>query len=214
MMGMDTSKCRLPIMALLIMALAGGLLLAQPRSLSDIEAGARIFEANCTACHGAEGDAVQGVDFARGKFKRVSNNEDLARIISRGIPGTAMPPSEFRARDMASLLTYLSSVRESAVHPAVAGDSARGQALFEGKGGCFGCHRLNGRLPPQAPIFRKSGGSARHPRCNNPSPRPRRRRSAGAPLFAGRSLVRESRLRAGATNEIPIPCNSSIPMNA
>lgn len=134
-------QCWFPIVALL----AGNLLPAQQRSLADIEAGARVFEANCTACHGPEGDAVQGVDFARGKFKRASTGEDLVRIIGSGIPGTAMPPFEFRAQEMASLLNYLSSLRESAVHPAVAGDAARGQALFKGKGGCLACHRVDGK---------------------------------------------------------------------
>jgi putative heme-binding domain-containing protein len=131
--------------------LAGNLLPAQQRSLSDIEAGARLFQANCTVCHGAEGDAVQGVDFARGRFRRVSSAGDLAGIIGSGIPGTAMPPFEFQAREMASLLSYLSSLRELAAGPAVGGDSVRGQALFEGKGGCLRCHRIeaNGsRLGP------------------------------------------------------------------
>jgi putative heme-binding domain-containing protein len=141
MTDMYRGKWWLSIAALL----AGNLLPAQQRPLSDFEAGARVFEANCTACHGAAGDAVQGVDFARGKFNRVSTREDLAGIISSGIPGTAMPPFEFRAREMASLLSYLSSVRDSALNPAVAGDAARGQALFEGKGGCLGCHRINGK---------------------------------------------------------------------
>jgi len=124
--------------------LAGSVLCAQQSSLPDLEAGARVFEANCTTCHGAAGDAVQGIDLAGGKFKRVATDEDLARFIAKGIPGTAMPPFEFLPRQMTSLLGYLRGLRESSLHPA-AGDPARGQALFEGKGGCLGCHRVNGK---------------------------------------------------------------------
>lgn len=139
-MNMNFREPRLALASIL----AASHLLAQQNSLPDLESGARVFEANCTTCHGSEGDAVQGIDFARGKFKRVATDEDLAGFIAKGIPGTAMPPFELLPRQMASLLGYLRSLRESALHPA-AGESARGQALFEGKGGCLGCHRVNGK---------------------------------------------------------------------
>ncbi len=111
--------------------------------MAELEQGARLFQANCSTCHGAEGDAAQGIDFARGRFKRVASDLDLARFITQGVPGTGMPPFDLQARQMALLVSYLRRLRESAAHPAAAGDAVRGQALFEGKGGCLECHRVN-----------------------------------------------------------------------
>jgi putative heme-binding domain-containing protein len=130
-----------------LLNLAGGVLLAQApgQNIADFEQGARLFAGSCAVCHGAGGDAVQGIDFGRGKFKRVVSDEDLGRFISKGIPGTAMPPFDFRPREMALLVDYLRAIRQSRVDTPEGGDAALGKALFEGKGGCPGCHRVNGK---------------------------------------------------------------------
>ena len=109
--------------------------------IEDIIEGERLFQASCAVCHGPEGNAVPGIDFAQGRWKRLSKEEDIAQFVAKGIPGTSMPPFDLRPRQVSWLIAYLRSLRLSAASPA-AGDADRGKALFEGKGGCTQCHRI------------------------------------------------------------------------
>jgi putative heme-binding domain-containing protein len=116
---------------------------AQQRYLSsDVENGSRLYRNNCFACHGPDGNSIPGVDFRRGQFKRVSSDDDLLRVIASGVPGTAMPPTTMNDSARLALLAYLRSMHESAKG---SGDADRGRVLFEGKGGCTACHRVNGK---------------------------------------------------------------------
>jgi putative heme-binding domain-containing protein len=118
-------------------------LVGQPHYLSsDVENGSRLYRNNCFACHGPEGASIPGVDFHRGQFKRASSDEDLLRVIASGVPGTAMPPTAVNDSARLALVAYLRSMGESATG---SGDAARGKALFEAKGGCLVCHRVNGK---------------------------------------------------------------------
>ncbi len=109
----------------------------------DIKEGERLFAATCTGCHGAEGDGVFGVDLGRGQFRNSSTDEDLLRTIRNGLPGTAMPPNTFSDAQAETLVAYLRS-RVSTPIAMVPGDAGRGKAIFEAKGKCATCHRVNG----------------------------------------------------------------------
>lgn len=120
-------------------------------SQAEVENGFRLYGAHCSACHGADGDSIDGIDFRRGQFRRVTSDADLTRIMASGIPGTAMPPNRFGTADLAGLVAYVRSMRDFDVSGVALGDAARGAALFAGKGGCTTCHRVNGtgsRLAP------------------------------------------------------------------
>jgi mono/diheme cytochrome c family protein len=112
---------------------------------SDVENGSRLYRANCFVCHGPEGASIPGVDFRRGQFKRVSSDADVLRVIERGVPGTAMPPTAVSDGNRLALLAYIRSLHDSATG---SGDAARGRALFEGQGGCLSCHRVNRESAP------------------------------------------------------------------
>ena len=129
------------------MAAAGALLLAQHNyTPQDVEDGGRLFRANCVGCHGPNGDLVPGVDLGHGKFKRATTDADIAGIIRNGIPGTPMPPSNFTEFQAETIVAYLRSLAISSAAGAPAGgDAARGKAIFEGKGSCTTCHRVDGR---------------------------------------------------------------------
>jgi len=82
---------------LAIFGLTSGTLLAQHYTVADVEKGARLYRANCSSCHGQEGDGIPGINFRRGQFRQVYSDQELFRIVSNGIAGTAMPPTEFPA---------------------------------------------------------------------------------------------------------------------
>src|SRR5262249_61017557 len=89
-----------------------GVLLAQQSNYtaSDIEGGRQLYQANCTGCHGPEGDGVSGVNFSSGRFRRGSSDDQLVRIIIGGIPGTAMPPSNFSQGQAGTIVAYVRSL--------------------------------------------------------------------------------------------------------
>jgi cytochrome c oxidase cbb3-type subunit III len=136
-----------------LLVTAGSLPAQHGYTAGDIEDGQRFFLASCAVCHGPEGDAVPGVDLGHGKFKRASSDEDLVKIIQKGIPGTAMPPASFSDFQAGAIVAYLRSMAATVpVTASVAGDAARGKAIFEGKGNCISCHRVRGkgsRLGPE-----------------------------------------------------------------
>jgi cytochrome c oxidase cbb3-type subunit III len=126
-------------------------------SPQDIENGARLYAVNCAACHGQDGDLVAGIDLRRGQFRRASGDEQLGRLILQGIPGTAMPPHAFNPADLATLVTYLHTMRDFGSRAVPSGNPARGRALFEGKAACASCHRVNGKGSRIAPDLSEIG---------------------------------------------------------
>jgi putative heme-binding domain-containing protein len=117
----------------------------------DIEAGARLYTANCFVCHGPEGQSVPGVNLRRSQLRHGSSDEELMRTILKGIAGTQMPPSNFAPFELFALAAYIHAMREGPDRGTKAGDASKGRVLFEGKGGCLSCHRVNGagsRLGP------------------------------------------------------------------
>jgi putative heme-binding domain-containing protein len=146
---------RAAVLALLFW-IAACALNAQQRYLpSDVENGSRLYRANCFACHGPDGNSIPGVDFRRGQFKRAASDDDLFRVIGAGVPGTAMPPTPLADRDRLGVVAYLRSMHDTG--NAGTGDAARGKALFEGKGGCLACHRVNGKGSRAAPDLSEVG---------------------------------------------------------
>src|SRR5438132_10244043 len=117
---------------------------------ADVETGFNLYNSNCITCHGANGDSIAGVNLRSGQFRRASSDSDLNRLIQTGIPGTAMPPGKYSTGELAGLVAYIRSMRDSDTRPA-RGDARRGQALFEGKGNCATCHRVNGKGSRVAP---------------------------------------------------------------
>jgi len=127
---------------LLFLAAAGSPAQVDDTRMAEIEQGALLYHSLCTTCHGEDGASVQGIDFGRGRYKRVSSDDDFIRLVTEGIPGTAMPPFPMRRRETENLLRYIRSLSETVTHTSAAGDAARGQAIVEGKGGCLQCHRI------------------------------------------------------------------------
>jgi putative heme-binding domain-containing protein len=128
-----------------------------PYAQADIHYGSRVYAAQCVVCHGATGDTVAGVDLRSGRFRRAASDPELLEIITSGIPGTAMPKFTFNAAELIGLVAYLRNMGTFNAGNVVLGDPMRGQAVFETRGRCATCHRLNGKGPRLAPDLSNIG---------------------------------------------------------
>lgn len=111
---------------------------------AELNSGARIFMSTCSACHGPDGNQVGGVDLKGGHFAHAATDEQLARVIQNGIPGTGMPPNNVTRGNLVALIAYLHAMRDFDTRKVALGDAEKGRAVFNGKGGCLNCHRVNG----------------------------------------------------------------------
>ena len=112
---------------------------------ADVEAGSRYYGNYCAGCHGADGTTMQGANLSRGTFRRATTDDELQRIIINGIPGTAMPPAAFKTEQAAQIVAFLRAFPAARASSNVSGDVAKGKQIFEAKGNCLDCHRVNGR---------------------------------------------------------------------
>ena len=112
---------------------------------ADIERGGQTFLASCAVCHGPDGDAIAGTNLASGTFRHGTSDQELIAVIRNGIPGTAMPPNNLTEAQAGLVVAYLRSLPAAILTSKTAGlqgDPVNGKAVFEGKGGCVGCHMV------------------------------------------------------------------------
>jgi mono/diheme cytochrome c family protein len=160
-----------------IFFLTGTLFAQHAFTPDEIAEGGRLFQSNCTGCHGSAGDQVQGVALMSGKFRRATNDDEVAGIIKKGVPGTAMQAFNFTDQQAGMVVAYLKSFSATTVTAGdspVLGDAARGRQILEGKGNCLSCHRvgengsrtgpdLTGAGLPRPPLARFVGFGADPP---------------------------------------------------
>src|SRR5207253_2893653 len=108
-------------------------------------------------CHGTTGDQIGGVNLRGGDLKRASTDDALRGVLTNGIQGTGMPAFKFDPSEMAGIIAYVRNMRDFEAKSVAVGDAARGQALFEGKGNCASCHRVNGRGGRKGPNLTQIG---------------------------------------------------------
>ena len=143
--------------------MSAGAPLAQQHGYSadQIAEGRKLYDANCGRCHNNDGAGVPGVELFK-QIRRGTTDDDVAKLVQTGIPGTSMPPHSFSTPQALAVVAFMRSM--VGVTPASAaaaggtrsvsatsGDPARGRAIFTGKGGCNGCHlaeRAGGTVGP------------------------------------------------------------------
>ena len=126
---------------------------------ADIQVGLRLYSATCTTCHGPNGALVPGIDLRTGQFERAPSDQQLMRLIRTGIPGTAMPPGEYSQAELTGLVAYLRTMGEFDPSDVVVGDVERGRGVYNGKGNCASCHRVNGNGSRLGPDLSEVGAS-------------------------------------------------------
>ena len=127
---------------------------------AEVDNGGRVYQANCASCHGPEGDGVAGTNFGAGRIRRATTDDELVRIIMGGIPGTAMPPSNFSDGQAGTIVAYLRSMAAPRA-ASTSSDAGRGRAVFEGKGQCLTCHAVEGNGSRVGPNLTDIGAGRR-----------------------------------------------------
>jgi putative heme-binding domain-containing protein len=131
-------------------------------SAADIQAGSRLYATQCQQCHGQMGDQISGINLRRGQFRRVASDDDLRRIITTGITDVGMPPFKFQPAELDAISAFIRAGFDPGGTAVRIGDALRGRAVYEGKGQCATCHRVNGVGSRVAPDL-SDIGSARQP---------------------------------------------------
>lgn len=131
-------------------------------SLSDQEAGGKMFRSHCAVCHGRDGTGGRGPDLTRGEFRYGGSDAALLQTISFGIPGTEMPGVFFSENQVWKLVAFVRSLSRRSVREEIPGDAAAGEAVYRNEGNCSQCHMIGGfggRLGPDLTDI----GSLRNP---------------------------------------------------
>jgi len=122
-----------------------------------IEAGSRVYTQQCALCHGPQGATVDGIDLRRGVFRTASSDDDLRRVISSGAAEGRMPAFPLTATELEGVIAFIRAGFDPDGIAVKIGDPQRGRALFEGRGQCRDCHRVNGVGPRTAPDLSEIG---------------------------------------------------------
>lgn len=122
-----------------------------------IQQGQALFRARCANCHGVDARGVLGPDLTTGQFRSGDNDEQLFRVIRRGIPGTDMTGGGVDDEAW-MVLAYLRTLRTPAPSEA-RGNAQSGEAYFWTAGGCGSCHRINGKGGRLGPDLSRIGAT-------------------------------------------------------
>ncbi len=109
----------------------------------DREAGRRAFQANCSGCHGPNGEGGRGPTLALPHLPRATSERAIALIIAQGIRGTDMPPFILQAADVRNVAAWVWHLGQLPPE-IVPGDPRHGEKLYRDRGNCAACHSLAG----------------------------------------------------------------------
>jgi putative heme-binding domain-containing protein len=105
--------------------------------------GAKLYVAQCSVCHGVQGEGGRGPALARTALLKEKADPELHRIIENGIPGTGMPGTRLIEPEIREVVAYVHKLAASPAPP-LAGDKEKGAEIYAGRGGCARCHSLAG----------------------------------------------------------------------
>ncbi|MBL8231992.1 MAG: c-type cytochrome [Bryobacterales bacterium] len=140
-----------------ILGLAPFLVLAQSAHdpVPDTGLGKRIFESQCTVCHGQGGTGGRGPALTRPTLLKTPDDESLRRAIAQGLP-PEMPGSwQLSVREVASVAAYVKTLG-AAKPERLPGDAQRGQSAYQSKG-CGSCHIIAGTGAANGPELTSIG---------------------------------------------------------
>jgi cytochrome c oxidase cbb3-type subunit III len=109
--------------------------------------GKKLFESSCAACHGLDGHGGERApDIATSAKTQGRSDEQLFRIVTRGLPATGMPAfASLSTENRKNVVAYLRLLQGKIVEEAkLPGDPHKGRELFFGKARCGECHTVAG----------------------------------------------------------------------
>ena len=116
---------------------------ASAQNQADLDAGKQLFNGMCVECHGAGGAGGDAPSLNRARLLRAPTDEALVKILTDGIPNTAMPRiRRFTDNEMRQLVVYVRSLGKVA-EERVPGDAKKGSAVYR-RLGCASCHIVDG----------------------------------------------------------------------
>ena len=123
-----------------------------------VAAGSSLFDKNCAACHGSQGEGDVGPALNDKQFLASTGDDTIFSLISSGVPGTRMPAwnqvhgGPLTDENVSQLVTFIRAWEAAAPDrqaTPVAGDAARGAQIFSSV--CFICHGIDGAGTDRAP---------------------------------------------------------------
>jgi cytochrome c oxidase cbb3-type subunit 3 len=123
-----------------------------PRSTNGVQRldtlnaeGKQAFESRCAGCHGLDGrGGERAPDIASSAKTQRRSDDDLARIIERGLPSTGMPAFASLGNTGKSVVAYLRQLQGQNESAKLPGNTHKGRELFYGKARCSECHAVTG----------------------------------------------------------------------
>ena len=115
--------------------------------------GQALFRGLCSGCHGGAGRGGKGPDLTDNRWIHGGTDQDIARVISNGVPKTTMKKmgDSLKPDQIRKLIAYIHSLARSSAEstwkPYMAGDPQAGRKLFfdpQGKAQCAKCHSVGG----------------------------------------------------------------------
>jgi high-affinity iron transporter len=88
----------------------------------DVDAGKKLFVTNCAVCHGEHGDGKGPAaasltppprDFTAGTWLKGTSADDLFQMMSKGVPGSAMPTFEaLPEKDRRAIAAFIKTLKK------------------------------------------------------------------------------------------------------
>jgi len=124
-----------------------------------IAAGAKLFSASCTGCHGPDGSGgARGPNLVQRALWHPLADEAIFNAIRKGIPGTDMPPTNLTDDQTWNLVAFIHALTGPASEQTIPGDPSAGKQVYASSG-CAGCHAIRGEGALLAPDLSNIGGS-------------------------------------------------------
>ncbi|MGA7523600.1 MAG: c-type cytochrome [Acidobacteriaceae bacterium] len=126
-----------------------------------------LYNSNCQACHGANGESGPAIDLANPEYQALVDDATLRKVISTGMPGTEMPAWAQSAGGMLTdrqIDAIVAGMRRewakpnafgSATPPPYAqpggGSAQHGEQVYRAL--CASCHQKPGRQQLTSPVY-------------------------------------------------------------
>ena len=137
---------------------------ARPEQVLDFKT---LYNQNCRACHGENGQNGPSMDLANPEFQALVDDNTLRDIISHGLIGTQMPAWSEQAGGTLTdqqINAIIGGMRKEwakpnafagatppPYHQPSGGNAQHGQQVYQQR--CAGCHQGNDRQQPNSPVY-------------------------------------------------------------